>query len=417
MTDIAIRVDGLSKSYRLCRAAGKARYRTLREELMQLPARLLGGMGAGDPVEEFLALRDVSFEVKRGEVLGVIGRNGAGKSTLLKIISRIVEPTEGGGDIYGRVGSLLEVGTGFHPELTGRENIFLSGAMLGMRRHEVREHFDEIVAFAGVERFVDTACKHYSSGMYMRLGFAVAAHLDTDIMIVDEVLAVGDAEFQKRCLGKMADVSRSGRTVLFVSHNMAAVRQLCGRGLVLERGRVAFYGEIEAAVAAYQDLFSAAGIGSYTCRSAGTGPAWIAGARLIGRSGRPVGCLAMSDPIELEVDVHCAEARRLALSLQVNEAGQSALLHLPSVDAGPLLPVETGCHRVRLTVPPVMFYPGVYGLKLTLSDVGMGAFDKLDQVDDLALTIEQDMEVCTRPLVRQAGVVFVRPKWQYLGRL
>ena len=196
-------------------------------------------MVQGDEVEEFWALKDVSFEVKQGEVLGIIGRNGAGKSTLLKILSRITEPTEGRVSLRGRVASLLEVGTGFHPELTGRENIFLNGAILGMTQREIRKKFDEIVAFAEVEKFLDTPVKHYSSGMYVRLAFAVAAHLEPEILVVDEVLAVGDAEFQKKCLGKMDEVSRrEGRTVLFVSHNMGVISNLCSLAIWLDAGQV-----------------------------------------------------------------------------------------------------------------------------------------------------------------------------------
>src|SRR4051812_43768777 len=206
----------------------------------------------GDSVEEYWALKDVSFEVNEGEVLGIIGKNGAGKSTLLKILSRITEPTAGRVTLRGRVASLLEVGTGFHPELTGRENIFLNGAILGMGRAEIRKKFDEIVAFAEVEKFLDTPVKRYSSGMYVRLAFAVAAHLEPEILIVDEVLAVGDTEFQKKCLGKMDEVSRrEGRTVLFVSHNLAAVAQLANRAVLLDNGRVAFDGPVSAAVSAY----------------------------------------------------------------------------------------------------------------------------------------------------------------------
>ncbi|PLS67723.1 MAG: ABC transporter ATP-binding protein [Cyanobacteria bacterium M5B4] len=198
-----------------------------------------------------LGLQDVSFEVQHGEVVGIIGRNGAGKSTLLKILSQITEPTTGTIDIYGRVGALLEVGTGFHPELTGRENVYLNGAILGMTRHEIARKFDEIVDFSGIEAFIDTPVKHYSSGMQMRLAFAVAAHLDPEILIVDEVLAVGDAEFQKKCLGKMSDVTREGRTVLFVSHNMGAVQSLCTRGVLLEAGRVELDDRTERVVSHY----------------------------------------------------------------------------------------------------------------------------------------------------------------------
>ncbi|MCE5308743.1 MAG: ABC transporter ATP-binding protein [Acidobacteriales bacterium] len=209
------------------------------------------GNGEGRAEESIWALKDVSFEVKRGEVLGVIGRNGAGKSTLLKILSRITEPTEGFAEVHGRVGSLLEVGTGFHPELSGRENIYLNGAILGMRRGEIDRKFDEMVAFAEVEKFIDTPVKHYSSGMYLRLAFAVAAHLQPEILLVDEVLAVGDAEFQKKCLGKMQDVAQEGRTVLFVSHNLAAVQSLCSRGIVLRNGSVWMNAGVRDAVAGY----------------------------------------------------------------------------------------------------------------------------------------------------------------------
>ena len=199
--------------------------------------------------------RDVNFEIERGEVVGIIGRNGAGKSTLLKILSRITEPTEGRVTIKGRIGSLLEVGTGFHPELTGRENIYLNGAILGMRRAEIRRKFDEIVAFAEIEKFLDTPVKRYSSGMYVRLAFAVAAHLEPEILLVDEVLAVGDAEFQRKSLGKMSDVAKGGRTVLFVSHNLGAVRSLCSHAFLLEGGKVAFGGEVDAALTAYERTY------------------------------------------------------------------------------------------------------------------------------------------------------------------
>ena len=241
-----IRVHNLSKRYRIGRVEP---YRTLRESIVRsvtAPARfaraMIGGQlrdgGTRDAERHVWALRDVSFDVMPGEVLGLIGRNGAGKSTLLKLLSRITEPSTGRAEIYGRVGSLLEVGTGFHFELTGRENIYLSGAILGMRRAEIQRKFDEIVAFAEVEKFVDTPVKHYSSGMHVRLGFAVAAHLEPEILLVDEVLAVGDAAFQKKCLGKMGDVARAGRTIIFVSHNMASVESLCTSCLLIGSGRL-----------------------------------------------------------------------------------------------------------------------------------------------------------------------------------
>ena len=251
MSDAVIRVEGLGKQYRL--GGQRTGYSTLRDRIgtWMSPRGMWQRKAPATPPSDFWALKDVSFEVRPGEVVGIIGRNGAGKSTLLKILSQITEPTEGWADIHGRVGSLLEVGTGFHPELTGRENIFLNGAILGMKRSEIIRKFDEIVSFAEIEKFIDTPVKHFSSGMYMRLAFAVAAHLEPEILIVDEVLAVGDAEFQKKCLGKMGEVAKGGRTVLFVSHNMTAIRQLCSRAIILSGGRVGANADVAEAVARY----------------------------------------------------------------------------------------------------------------------------------------------------------------------
>lgn len=262
MSDIVIRCEGLSKRYRI---GQRERYKALRDSLtdmMYAPFRRLrsafqrsnGQAVNGD--DTIWALRDVSFEVERGEAVGIIGSNGAGKSTLLKILSRITEPTQGYAEIHGRVGSLLEVGTGFHPELTGRENIYLNGAILGMKKAEIDRKFDEILAFAEVEKFVDTPVKHYSSGMYVRLAFAVAAHLEPEILLVDEVLAVGDAAFQKKCLGKMGEVANEGRTVFFVSHNMGAITRLCGRGIWLDEGQVRLCSQTNEVVAHYLSSLS-----------------------------------------------------------------------------------------------------------------------------------------------------------------
>ncbi|MBM3129903.1 MAG: ABC transporter ATP-binding protein [Chloroflexi bacterium] len=271
MSDIALRVENLSKLYKIGKA--QRRHDTLRDALTDLLPRIprintnrkekekiseIRAIRGKESIsnnswqeDTIWALKDVSFDVKRGEVVGIIGRNGAGKSTLLKILSRITEPTKGRALIDGRVGSLLEVGTGFHPELTGRENIYLNGAILGMTRREIALKFDEIVAFAEIEKFLDTPVKRYSSGMYVRLAFAVAAHLEPEILLVDEVLAVGDAAFQKKCLGKMGDVAKEGRTVLFVSHNMHAVRNLCSRSILMESGRVEENGNTEAVITRY----------------------------------------------------------------------------------------------------------------------------------------------------------------------
>ena len=261
MTDVVIKVEDLGKKY-IIDHRGAHGYKTFREQILKhvhnlysRTKKMVRGQQVleGDEKEEFWALKDLKFEIKKGERVGIIGKNGAGKSTLLKVLSRITEPTRGKVFIKGRVASLLEVGTGFHPELTGRENIFLNGAILGMSRAEIKKKFDEIVDFSGVEKFLDTPVKRYSSGMYVRLAFSVAAHLEPEILVVDEVLAVGDAEFQKKCIGKMEDVSNTeGRTILFVSHNMAAIEQFCNKGIVLKNGSIAFDGDVSGAVNYYQ---------------------------------------------------------------------------------------------------------------------------------------------------------------------
>ncbi|MCE3279646.1 MAG: Teichoic-acid-transporting ATPase [Bacteroidetes bacterium] len=251
MSNTVIKIENLSKSY-LLKHQQTERYSTLSETLVKKTRSVFNSKNSSNKtVEEFWALNDVSFDVKQGERVGIIGRNGAGKSTLLKILSRIVAPTKGRITIDGRVASLLEVGTGFHPELSGRENIFLNGSILGMNKQEIQRKFDEIVAFSEVERFLDTPVKRYSSGMYVRLAFAVAAHLEPEILIVDEVLAVGDAEFQRKCLGKMKDVSGEGRTVLFVSHNMAAIQNLCDKAVYMKRGEVQMIGDSEKVISTY----------------------------------------------------------------------------------------------------------------------------------------------------------------------
>ena len=255
MSDFVIRVEGLGKKYRI-RHQRPERYTALRDVMAEKVRGVLGlgrrGAGETPEVEDFWALKDVSFEVKQGDVVGIIGRNGAGKSTLLKILSRITDPNEGRAELNGRVASLLEVGTGFHPELTGRENIYLNGAILGMTRAEIIRKFEEIVAFAEFAQFLDTPVKRYSSGMYVRLAFAVAAHLDPEILIIGEVLPVGDSAFQKKCINRLGEVGREGRTVLFVSHNLEAVTRLCNKGILLNNGRVTADGPVESTIALYK---------------------------------------------------------------------------------------------------------------------------------------------------------------------
>ncbi len=310
MNDIAIRVESLGKLYRL--GTAPERYKTLRDTIVNGVNTSIRNLRRGFAVSAaspenstIWALREVSFEVTQGKVMGIVGRNGAGKSTLLKILSRVTEPTEGVAEIHGRVGSLLEVGTGFHPELTGRENIYLNGAILGMKRIEIDRKFDEIVDFSEVEQFIDTPVKRYSSGMYLRLAFAVAAHLEPEILVVDEVLAVGDAEFQRKCLGKMSDVAQTGRTVLFVSHNMSAVLRLTEETIVLDKGHLVYRAPTQQAVDYYMASgFSAAGerIWSSTEVPTDAAPFYPMALRLKNNQGRVADTLHSTEPFSIEIE-------------------------------------------------------------------------------------------------------------------
>jgi lipopolysaccharide transport system ATP-binding protein len=322
MSNIAIRVENLSKRYTIGRA--QQRHDTLRDALVSTFKR--SNVPTLERSDELWALRDVSFEVQRGEVVGVIGRNGAGKSTLLKILSRITEPTSGRAEIHGRVGSLLEVGTGFHPELTGRENIYLNGAILGMRRREIERKFDEIVAFAEIERFLDTPVKRYSSGMYVRLAFAVAAHLEPEILLVDEVLAVGDAQFQKKCLGKMGDVAKEGRTVLFVSHSMPMILRLCERTILLSTGHL----EADGASTEVSRHHLSSSSGSPAERSwpdrqgaPGDDVARLHSVRILDDSGCVAAAIDIQEPVNIEVEYWNLKdgLRTTAIIHLVNEDG------------------------------------------------------------------------------------------------
>jgi lipopolysaccharide transport system ATP-binding protein len=300
MSNIAIRVENLSKKYEI--AVGKYRHDTLRDQISDGMNSLFRRNGRSEERETFWALTDICFEVKPAEVIGVIGRNGAGKSTLLKILARITHPTAGSADIHGRIGSLLEVGTGFHAELTGRENIYLNGAILGMKKAEIKRKFDEIVAFAEVERFIDTPVKRYSSGMYVRLAFAVAAHLETEILLADEVLAVGDVEFQKKCLTKMGEVAKEGRTVLFVSHNMGTVLNLCPRVIFLHSGQLIYDGPAESTIKkylAYLSSKSAQGLDNNPGRS-GNGAIRVVGARILNEINQASSHLVAGRPASFE---------------------------------------------------------------------------------------------------------------------
>jgi|ERR1043166_5927884 lipopolysaccharide transport system ATP-binding protein len=379
MNDIAIRVENLGKRYRIGK---RERYKTLRDTLtdtMCAPFRRIqsafrgsGSQNSEGVNETIWALKNVSFEIPRGEVVGVIGRNGAGKSTLLKLLSRITEPTEGHAEIHGRVGSLLEVGTGFHPELTGRENIYLNGAILGMRRAEIASKFDEIVAFAEIDKFIDTPVKHYSSGMYMRLAFAVAAHLEPEILIVDEVLAVGDAAFQKKCLGKMGEVAKQGRTVLFVSHNLSAISALCTRAALLDRGRLI---HVHAAADVVRQYLSE-GFRSVAERSwpellkaPGDESVRIQAVRVIDRHANVLQRVDITERTTVEVEYSLMkESAPINVSISLHSEDDVYVLASPSICGGPsAVPVtEPGRYRSRCTIPANLLNEGCYAVSVFL---------------------------------------------------
>jgi lipopolysaccharide transport system ATP-binding protein len=426
MNDIAIVVESLSKRYLVGHRSGR-QYTALRD-LISREARTFARKAAdfvrgrqiiqGDEVEEFWALKNVSFEVKRGEVVGIIGRNGAGKSTLLKILSRITEPTEGRVLLRGRVASLLEVGTGFHGELTGRENIFLNGAILGMTRHEIRQRFDEIVAFAEIEKFLDTPVKHYSSGMYVRLAFAVAAHLQSEILIVDEVLAVGDFEFQKKCLGKMEGVVREGRTILFVSHQISAINQLCQRVVWLDQGRVVTSGATSAIVAGY--------LGGHL----GASPS------ISLRRRRPSGALAFSElsirdhghNLSSQIDVRfpfsirlcyevSQEVKSVEITVRIKTLDGVAVFTSAYSDCSDLskMDKQSGFYAATIQVPALFLMPGSYTISARAYRFVGGHVEPLHIADDVLR-----FQVCeTGTKVekygdqhRRFGVVLVNLPWR-----
>lgn len=360
MASHVIQVENLGKRFRI--GGRRPAYGSLRESIMHSLSRcrrFLNGLNKqeGEQDQHIWALKDLSFEVHAGEVVGVIGRNGAGKSTLLKILSRITRPTEGRVDLYGSVGSLLEVGTGFHPELTGRENVFLNGAILGMKKREIEHRFDEIVSFAELEQFIDTPVKHYSTGMYMRLAFAVAAHLETDTLLVDEVLAVGDAAFQKKCLGKMGDVANTGRTVIYVSHDMGTISRLCNAGLVLSAGRGVFHGTPADAVNFYNKSLT----GNRNGDASGSSHVIYEAAKDLGQSdlaitrievlepdGSPKPITATWDCLVLRIWYHSnVHVKRGSVVVHFNTGNGTQLLLLSTQPDGTLpLTFEPGMHSV-----------------------------------------------------------------------
>lgn len=394
MAEVVIKVEGVGKQYHL----GQVGTGTISHDLNRWWYRVRGKedpylkigetndrstKGVGDLV---WALKDINFEVKQGEVLGIIGKNGAGKSTLLKILSRVTTPTIGEIKVKGRIASLLEVGTGFHPELTGRENIFLNGAILGMTKHEIRSKFDEIVEFSGVERYIDTPVKRYSSGMYVRLAFAVAAHLEPEILIVDEVLAVGDAEFQKKCLGKMKDVSGQGRTVLFVSHNMPSIKLLCTKGLYLEQGTVKFYGDINQTISKYfeTDLaFTEKGVIPDSFARYNTGQAKIKTIQLIGEANKATSEVFYNEPLNFKLVVEVYQKIPDAL-LDIKILSKDGIIISHSINLGDNLApfsLDIGTHEFKVKIDN-MLHPDYYNITVGIHYSSGATIDYLEHIYD-----------------------------------
>ena len=420
MSDRAIHVENIWKEYRL----GAISHRRLTRDLQSWWARVRGKDDPNAPLtvaaspptphpsrneDRFWALRDVSFEAREGEVIGIIGRNGAGKSTLLKILSRVTAPSRGQITVTGRIASLLEVGTGFHPELTGRENVFLNGAILGMSREEIRRKFDEIVAFAEVERFIDTPVKRYSSGMYVRLAFGVAAHLEPEILIVDEVLAVGDAQFQKKCLGKMEDVGREGRTVLFVSHNMPAVQKMCSSALLLDGGRLVLRGDVPTVVNEYL----AAGSGDLLSweRSAPPGPeAYLEQVFVAEADGSPKNVVETGGSLHLSVAFAVVTpSPNLQLNVELlDETGNKIFCSAPQ-DAGHDVPRSAGRYRAVVTLPGDLLMPIPYSIRTVIWKRFVGILDKTEAIRFLPHETESLVNVTPGG---RTGLIALRCDWR-----
>jgi lipopolysaccharide transport system ATP-binding protein len=381
MSDVIIKVEGLGKKYTISHEKRQG-YIALRDVISNKVKDLVKRKSL-DFVskEDFWALKDVNFEIKRGEAVGIIGRNGAGKSTLLKILSRITEPTHGRIELNGRIASLLEVGTGFHPELTGRENVFLNGAILGMSRAEIKRKFDEIIDFSGVEKFLDTPVKRYSSGMYVRLAFAVAAHLDPEILVIDEVLAVGDGEFQKKCLGKMDEVTKNGRTVIFVSHDMNAIEALTKRSILLKNGNTDFIGETKDVISKYISHNEKDIEHEYTAKKI-TGKPQVIGLSAININKDHNNIFYNGDPFTLEFNICLPEpVENLGISFQVMNEKQLSITHVWLFDYhNKPINLDKGTHKIYCKIPKLNLYQGSYTITTHLSELrGKGQFETIKE--------------------------------------
>jgi lipopolysaccharide transport system ATP-binding protein len=417
MGQVVLRAERLGKRYRINRPERAGTLRASMHSFFAAPGtRIREALRAPRHDELIWAVRDVSFELEEGQVLGIVGRNGAGKSTLLKILSRITDPTEGYAEVRGRLSSLLEVGTGFHPELTGRDNVFLNGAILGMRRSEVAAKFRSIVEFADVEKFIDTPVKRYSSGMYMRLAFSVAAHLEPDILLVDEVLAVGDAEFQKRSLGKMREVTGEGRTVVFVSHNMASIRSLCQRALLLEGGRIQADGPVDDVVAEYVSGDVKAGPGGSIPDDVprlGTGDVRVRSVELFDRAGRPLSQAYLGQPLVVVLGVE-AKQRIRAAAIEVGIASLDGIRVTTSFSTDgdrPPFGLEPGESRISVELEPFLL-PGHYALDLGVHHLGPAwTLDFVERIRDLDVLNVAEEGGDKYPVARVRGYVRPRARW------
>ena len=393
MSDTIIKVEKISKSY-ILKHQNAERYTALRDVIAKKTKELInpGSKQVFKSTEEFWALKDVSFEIKQGERVGIVGRNGAGKSTLLKVLSRIVTPTKGRITMDGRVASLLEVGTGFHPELSGRENIFLNGSILGMSKGEIQRKFDEIVAFSEVEKFLDTPVKRYSSGLYVRLAFAVAAHLEPEILIVDEVLAVGDAEFQKKCLGKMKDVSGEGRTVLFVSHNMGAIQSLCDKTIVLQKGQVVYDGEVNGGVSYYltNNNTQTAQLAERTDRS-GNGNFKFTGISFESAAGNSIDEVLSGDALKVKINFVNSpdlDLSKLLVSVAFFDEYQNLVLAFVSDEMGKNFSFLQNNGTLNLNIPEFLLRGGQYSVRLFASYNGSSEESVCDNIENaIRLTV------------------------------
>lgn len=420
MSKNIIEIEHLSKQYRL----GQIGTGTLSHDLNRFFHRI---RGKEDPYLKLgeknirseaggnyvWALNDISFELQHGDVLGIVGKNGAGKSTLLKILSRITTPSSGVIRLKGRLSSLLEVGTGFHMELTGRENIFLNGAILGMRKREIAAKLDEIVEFSGCAKYLDTPVKRYSTGMIVRLGFAVAAYLESEILIVDEVLAVGDQEFQRKCIGKMQDISSSGRTVLFVSHNLNSVKSLCTKGLLIENGTSSYFGDIDNTIAKYLDSGIKSNEVSIDLTNfpgrVGNGAMRFQKVEMF-VNGQPSNKMCTGDSLKLRITMHAPQEVRYKVAIHLYRSDETRLSNITSMDSGVMLHPFKGTRVVEVTFDHIMFYTDVYKISLWLGD--MSTHEHIDYLKHCCeFEIVEGSSIIDRALPKNTGIFFMQPDW------